>query len=140
MMEILKNQTRDILTAWFPSCHVQFETLGEDPNVIGVGVYGVPKPLVKWVKKKIHELDGRFFADAGYVLLPLVRDWETTCKFYPHLVRQWRPTAVEVFSSTIDMAIGDPALEGYGPRRPLGTWRLPSSRSSACNEEMALAA
>ena len=55
MMEILKNQTRDILTAWFPSCHVQFETLGEDPNVIGVGVYGVPKPLVKWVKKKIHE-------------------------------------------------------------------------------------
>jgi len=148
MIETQKNQVRDILATAFPEFHVQFEAIGDDPNTICVGVYGVPKVQVKWVKKKIHELDATFFADTGYVLVPMVRDLETTRRHYPHLLRNWKASPADVFNVLMDPGIGDPTLENYGPTCRQGVWRKTpatnatphDSAAQAANEELALAA
>ena len=103
-------------------------------------MYGVPKLQVKWVEKRIHELDERLCTETGYVLLPLVRDAETTRKHSPNFLREWTTSAPQVFNATADLGIGDPALESFGPRLVRGRWRPQSSAGASCNDEMALAA
>jgi hypothetical protein len=82
----IKTAVRDVLAGTFPQCLVQFEPAGDDPTLIGVGVYGVDKQLVGWVETKIMEVGDRLLGNSDLVLIPLVRDEETTARYYPHLL------------------------------------------------------
>ena len=82
----IKTAVRNALAGAFPQCLVRFESAGDDPTLIGVGVYGVDKKLVGWVERKIMEVGDPLLGNSDLVLIPLVRDEETTAKYYPHLL------------------------------------------------------
>ena len=79
----IKTAVRNVLAGALPEYVVRFEPAGDDPTLIGAGVYGVDKKLVGWVETKIMEVGERLLGHSGLVLIPLVRDEETTAKHYP---------------------------------------------------------
>src|SRR5690349_16179993 len=87
--EEMKRELKAILTASFPLYSVVFEHAGEDVDLIGVGVYGVKKEFINWVEERIIDLDEKLCSDTGLMLVPLVRDEETTEKFYPQFIKPW---------------------------------------------------
>ena len=74
----------------FPTCVVRRESAGEDSALIGVGVYGVSPQLIEAVERRIAHLDQTLCVGSDYALIPLVRDIETTKRFYPEHCSAWR--------------------------------------------------
>jgi len=82
----IKTAVRNVLAGALPEYAVRFEPAGDDPTLIGAGVYGVDKKLVGWVETKIMEVGDRLLGNSGLILIPLVRDEETTAKHYPQFL------------------------------------------------------
>jgi hypothetical protein len=81
--ETLKLQVKAILTETFPGYHIQLDQLSENPGDLGVSVYGVVPQVMRRVKDKILDLDEEFCTNTTYCLVPLVRNLETTQRYYP---------------------------------------------------------
>jgi hypothetical protein len=78
-----------VLSASFPFVTIQIERVEDDPLDLGVSVFGVEKNAVKWVKNKILDLDEELCSNTEFVITPLVRDRETTRKYYPQFLSPW---------------------------------------------------
>ena len=100
---------------------------------LSVNIYSVPRELVRTVKDAVLELNLTAFDPGLFIVTPIVRDEETTRKFYP-----WRCTSAEPAD----------AFSGLGRGEFFAAWiqlRVPTSDVSffsedmAANEELALA-
>jgi len=85
-VEEIKETVRLGILSEFQNVSVAFDQCADDPNSIGVGVFGVEKGCVRHVKDLIHEFDWKLCAGRGLVLIPRVRDFKTTQEYYPHLL------------------------------------------------------
>ena len=140
-IEELKTFVRTMLNAAFPTVTIQFERIGDNPCHIGVAVYGVESNATKWVKDKILDIDEKLCTDTDFVITPLVRDEETTEKYYPNFISPWKvchapKVAVIAHQARVEIeAVRNPLVESESK------WAYPDSVSaSAANQELALAA
>src|SRR5581483_691237 len=128
--------------AAFPRVTVQFEQIEDDPFHIGVGVYGVEAPAVKWVEEKILDIDIQICSDTEFALTPLVRDEATTNQYYPQYAFAWKSQRIHsacVAALEIREQM-DISLLMFSQTQAL-TWEYPQSPLvAAAAEELALAA
>jgi len=145
-LEALKTIVRTMLSGAFPCVTIQFDQIGDNPLHLGVSVYGVEPNAVRWLKDKILALDYDLCAGTDFALTPLVRDKETTAKFYPQFTSPWQAEAFGVsFASQLNMAfdvrLGWPSVlcpEQFEP----AAWESSEAALMArvANQELALAA
>lgn len=82
----IKRLARLYLTAKFPHYPVRFESVDDDPDTIGVGVFGVDRSARMTVRRCIFDLDATLAAPKGLIFIPMVRDLETTMRHYPDMI------------------------------------------------------
>lgn len=80
---------RAYFTRIFSRFAVRIEAIPDEPELIGIGVYGVPRDEMAWVRREIGDAEDSLFAGFGLGLIPMVRSRETTAKHYPSLVAPW---------------------------------------------------
>ena len=80
---------REYFTRIFSRFAVRIETIPDETELIGIGVYGVPRDEMAWVRREIGDAEESLFAGFGLGLIPMVRSRETTAKHYPGLVSPW---------------------------------------------------
>lgn len=133
----LQSEVRQSLYS-FVDCVVNFETVEDDPRMVGVGVYGVKKGLVNAVENKILDLDSKLCATGEFTLIPLVQDQETTELYYPQFSKGWQPTE----PSAAWVVRSDTApIEFLTEFEVVTDWACrDDSIQSAANKELALAA
>jgi len=143
-IEELKMHVRVVLTASLPSVTIQIAPLSENDGDLGVSIFGVERRAVRWVKDIILDLDAELCSGTQFALTPLVRDLETTRKFYPQFLTPWtvevdlgqaclaEPKTNDQFASLADF-VENEAAEWV----PVVT---PEFYAMASNEELALAA
>lgn len=139
--EELKDCVRAALTSAMPKYAIQIEELDGQAGDLGVAVFDVEPEMVKWVRETILDLDAELCIATEFALTPLVRDVETTRKFYPQFMTPW----------TIEVDRGQSAqcesIPAAAPDSLLviadGAW-TPSVAVEVCamaaNEDLALAA
>lgn len=79
----------DYFTRLFSRFAVRIESIPDEPELIGIGVYGVPRDEMAWVRKEIGDAEDSLFSGFGIGLIPMIRSMETTAKHYPSLVAPW---------------------------------------------------
>jgi hypothetical protein len=137
----LKSRVRSELSAAYPTVTIQIEQLGDDPCDLGVSVFGVEHKVVKWVKDRILDLDEELCCNTEFVLTPLVRNKETTQKYYPQFLSPWT-AQVEVaggLPSKISMVNQTETLILISEKSD-SKWVYPKTYANVTNEELALAA
>ena len=88
-MNIRIETVLDYFTRLFSRFAVRIETIPDEPELVGIGVYGVPRDEMAWVRTAIGDAEESLFAGAGLGLIPMIRSMETTAKHYPGLVAPW---------------------------------------------------
>ena len=76
----------DYFTRLFSRFAVRIETIPDEPELVGIGVYGVPRDEMAWIRKAIGDAEDELFAGFGLGLIPMIRSRETTAKHYPNLI------------------------------------------------------
>src|SRR5438270_7870908 len=89
-LEELQEQVRSLLGAAFPKFAITFEAIEDDPFHVGVNVFGVERDLVKWVEERVLDLGTKLCENTEFLLTPLVRDLDTTQRFYPQFLSPWQ--------------------------------------------------
>jgi hypothetical protein len=84
--ELKAHVSHKIQTA-FPTAHVRISQLSEDPGDLGVSVFNVAKDQVRAAKDLILDLDEELCLKQNWALIPMVRDVETTVRFYPQFAK-----------------------------------------------------
>lgn len=140
----LKLHVRAVLSSALPSLTIKIEQLADQTGDLGVSVFGVEKNMVKWVREIILDLDTELCSQTDFALTPLVRDIETTRKYYPQFLSAWTSQidrgqcgqAEAVVSSQTDILVDLEEIDQTA-------WVLSSTVdfcASAAQEELALAA
>lgn len=114
---------------------VLFSNFSAEGSHVTVSVFGVPKSKVRELRELLLDLDNLFCAGKGLALTPLIRDIETTERFYPQYAadHSW-------------IGFGRPCLEDWKsqPEHPslfaVTPEMCPGKALQAANEELALAA
>lgn len=109
-MDSTTGQIKEAVATLYPLNFIQIEEIPDEPNLIGVGVYGVEKNQVMVVAESIAKIEDTLFPDGSRGLIPLIRDIETTQQYYPEcmpprpadvmaqldrLARLWRAVATD---------------------------------------------
>ena len=136
----IKNCIKLVLNAEFPAVTVRFESVCDDEFHIGVSVYGVEAAVVKKVKERILDLDEDLCSGTEFAITPLVRDLDTTAKYYPDYLFPWTSvqSSCAIYSEADVLVVSDLKLDMNFE----AVWAFSSEPfcSSAQNEELALAA
>jgi hypothetical protein len=143
-IEELKSHVRFMLSAALPFATVQIEPVGDDPRDLVVSVFGVAPNAVKWARDLILDVDEAFCSNTAFVITPLVRDKETTRKFYPQFLSPWtarvdlgelyQPKLLVESQTEYAFAISEPS------NAPWESAGHSENYGDAANEELALAA
>jgi hypothetical protein len=85
-IDTIKVQAQSILQSKFPGFIVRLEHIEDDDAIIGIGVFRVPEKMVGLVENTVNELEETLCRGANVSLVAMVRDEETTAKYYSHLL------------------------------------------------------
>ncbi|HOF62429.1 MAG TPA: hypothetical protein PK251_15230 [Candidatus Latescibacteria bacterium] len=89
IIEKARDAVAEALAFRFPQYPVRFEQVGDETNMLGVGVFAVPPADFAEVQDYIFDLEAAGVLPDGWELLPLVRDPATTLKHYPEILDNW---------------------------------------------------
>ena len=84
---IEREAIREHFAKLFGRYAARIEPMPDEPELLGIGVYGVPREEMAMVRTKICEAEDSEFSGLGIGLIPMVRSVETTAKHYP----EWMP-------------------------------------------------
>jgi hypothetical protein len=148
-----KARIAELMAYRFPKYPIRFESVGEETDVLGVGVFCVPDYDFIHVQDFIFDLQSKVKLPLGWELLPLVRDPSATRKHYPEVLDRWAlprictyPTEIltgliRSVQSAPTMPVVDFAAITFSPVS-MGSWapdQRPAPQKPA-NQEFAVAA
>ena len=82
-------ELNEVLARVFQRYVTKLESIPDEPELVGVGVYGVEKEKVSYVSGMICKISDKFFPVSGVELIPLVRSEGITDRYYPEFSRVW---------------------------------------------------
>lgn len=85
-IEQLKTRVSAELRAVIPNAVIQINPLSKNAGDLGVSVFAVEHGDVRTVKDIILNLDGELCIGTEFSLTPMVRDMDTTRKYYPQFL------------------------------------------------------
>ena len=103
------------MTYRFPRYPVRFESVEDDPRILGLGVFAVAPEDFVAVQDYVFDLEASGLLPNGWELLPLVRDPAATRKYYPEIATNWSLPLFCEFSSIITPPTGRTVLMNYSP-------------------------
>jgi hypothetical protein len=86
IIEMAKGAIAKAMAFRFPKYSLRFEEVGEETNMLGVGVFAVPPSDFVAVQDYLFDLEVSGVLPEGWELLPLVRDPVATRTYYPDML------------------------------------------------------
>jgi hypothetical protein len=89
MNDKIENAKKEIASAMalrFPKYPVRFESVEDDPRILGLGVFAVPPSEFVAVQDYVFDLEAAGLLPDGWELLPIVRDPVATRTHYRDIV------------------------------------------------------
>lgn len=77
----------------FPTFPIRFESAGDEPCLLGIGVFCVPERDFATVQDFVFDLESSVGLPDGWELVPIVRNPATTRTYYPEILAAW-PTTI----------------------------------------------
>lgn len=79
---ILFDEAKRLILSDFPNCVVNREHIAGEPHLLGVAVFNATPGQEAAIEKRIADLEEQLCSDSRITFIPLVRNSETTAKYY----------------------------------------------------------
>jgi hypothetical protein len=112
--ENIRSGILSFFTRMFKEYAVRLEIIPDEPDMIGIGVYGVANENVAAISDTICDSQELFPQDQTPEFIPLVRNLGTTRKYYPSLLT-WTPRRSSDALSHVRTRVQEPGRPGGRP-------------------------